>query len=132
MQLSAPKVGQKSRFSYAANGLDSLSLASLACRLNTTLNSTTGTTANKQKTPLVVITSNAFEAQRLLDQRWLMARDIFKNNILAVNVTLVAGYDDTNWRDLNWKGPGDSAKTGQKGDDSWLYEDQSQPAAKKK
>ena len=25
MQLSAPKVGQKSRFSYAANGLDSLS-----------------------------------------------------------------------------------------------------------
>ncbi len=60
MQLSAPKVGQKSRFSYAANGLDSLSLASLACRLKTT--------ESKQKTPLVMITSNAFEAQRLLEE----------------------------------------------------------------
>lgn len=60
MQLSAPKVGQKSRFSYAANGLDGLSLASLACRLNTT--------NSKLKTPLVVITSNAFEAQRLLEE----------------------------------------------------------------
>jgi transcription-repair coupling factor (superfamily II helicase) len=64
MQLSAPKVGQKSRFSYAANGLDSLSLASLACRLNTT----NGTTESKHKTPLVMITSNAFEAQRLLEE----------------------------------------------------------------
>ncbi len=64
MQLFTPKAGQKSRFSYAANGLDSLALASLACRLNTT----NSTTESKQKTPLVVITSNAFEAQRLLEE----------------------------------------------------------------
>ena len=64
MLLTVPNIGQKNRFSYAANGLDSLSLASLACRLNTT-NSTTQ--ANK-KTPLVIITSNAFEAQRLLEE----------------------------------------------------------------
>ncbi|WP_020168669.1 MULTISPECIES: transcription-repair coupling factor [Methylotenera] len=60
MQLTPPKVGQKSRFSYAANGLDSLSLASLACRLKTTLSA--------KKSPLVVITSNAFDAQRLLEE----------------------------------------------------------------
>ncbi len=60
MQLFTPKAGQKSRFSYAANGLDSLALASLACRLKTT--------ESKQKTPLVVITSSAFEAQRLLEE----------------------------------------------------------------
>ncbi|WP_047538413.1 transcription-repair coupling factor [Methylotenera versatilis] len=60
MQLTPPKSGQKSRFSYAANGLDSLSLASLACRLKTTLFA--------KKSPLVVITSNAFEAQRLLEE----------------------------------------------------------------
>jgi len=60
MQLTPPKAGQKSRFSYAANGLDSLSLASLACSLKTTLNA--------KKSPLVVITSNAFEAQRLLEE----------------------------------------------------------------
>jgi transcription-repair coupling factor (superfamily II helicase) len=60
MQLNPPKSGQKSRFSYAANGLDSLSLASLACRLKTTLSA--------KKSPLVVITSNAFEAQRLLEE----------------------------------------------------------------
>jgi transcription-repair coupling factor (superfamily II helicase) len=56
MQLSPPKLGQKNRFSYPANGLDSLSLALLACRLKTT------------KTPLVIITASAFEAQRLLDE----------------------------------------------------------------
>jgi transcription-repair coupling factor (superfamily II helicase) len=56
MQLSQPTLGQKSRFSYPANGLDSLSLALLACRLKTT------------KTPLVIITASAFEAQRLLDE----------------------------------------------------------------
>ncbi|MES2580176.1 MAG: transcription-repair coupling factor [Pseudomonadota bacterium] len=60
MQLTPPKPGQKSRFSYAANGLDSLSLASLACSLKTTLSA--------KKSPLVVITSNAFEAQRLLEE----------------------------------------------------------------
>ena len=56
MQLLPPAVGQSTRFSYAANGLDSLSLASLSCRLKTT------------KKPLVIITSSAFEAQRLLEE----------------------------------------------------------------
>ncbi len=56
MQLSPPSVGHSTRFSYAANGLDSLALASLSCRLKTT------------KSPLVIITSNAFEAQRLLEE----------------------------------------------------------------
>ena len=72
MQLTAPKVGQKSRFSYAANGLDSLSLASLACRLNTTISTTAGittsTTQTRKNTPLVIVTSSAFEAQRLLEE----------------------------------------------------------------
>ncbi len=56
MQLIAPATGKKSRFSYPANGLDSLSLATLSCSLKTT------------KSPLVVITSTAFEAQRLLEE----------------------------------------------------------------
>jgi transcription-repair coupling factor (superfamily II helicase) len=56
MQLSPPSIGRSTRFPYAANGLDSLSLATLACRLKTT------------KEPLVVITSNAFEAQRLIEE----------------------------------------------------------------
>jgi transcription-repair coupling factor (superfamily II helicase) len=60
MQLSTPTVGKKSRFSYPANGLDSLSLATLSCRLKTT--------PETKNTPLVVITSNAFEAQRLLEE----------------------------------------------------------------
>lgn len=64
MQLTPPAQGQKSRFSYAANGLDSLSLALLACRLKTT----NGTAIATQKSPLVIITSNAFEAQRLLEE----------------------------------------------------------------
>jgi transcription-repair coupling factor (superfamily II helicase) len=54
-------MGKKSRFSYSANGLDSLSLATLSCGLITT------------KTPLVVITSNAFEAQRLLEEIFYFA-----------------------------------------------------------
>ena len=56
MQVLAPILGHSTRFSYAANGLDSLSLATLSCRLKTT------------KQCLVVITSNAFEAQRLLEE----------------------------------------------------------------
>ncbi len=56
MQVLTPISGHQSRFSYAANGLDSLSLATLSCRLKTT------------KQCLVVITSNAFEAQRLLEE----------------------------------------------------------------
>ena len=75
MQLSAPKVGQKSRFSYAANGLDSLSLASLACRLKTT----TSTTQSTKNTPLVIVTSSAFEAQRLLEEIPYFAPDLLVN-----------------------------------------------------
>ena len=60
MQLTQPTSGQKSRFSYPANGLDSLSLASLACRLKTT--------AEIKQAPLVIITSNASDAQRLLEE----------------------------------------------------------------
>ncbi len=72
------------------------------------------------------------EAQHVLDQRWLMARNIFHNNILAVNVTLVAGFDDTNWAALDWKGPGNTARTAKPSDDdAWQYEDQSQTGAKK-
>ncbi len=76
MQLTPPKQGQKSRFSYAANGLDSLSLALLACRQNTTNSTTKSTTIATQKSPLVVITSNAFEAQRLLEEIPYFAPDL--------------------------------------------------------
>lgn len=68
MQLSPPKLGQKSRFSYPANGLDSLSLALLACRLKTT--------AEIRQAPLVIITASAFEAQRLLDEMPYFAPDL--------------------------------------------------------
>jgi len=64
MQLSIPFSGHPTRFSYAANGLDSLSLASLACSLKTT------------KTPLIIITSNAFEAQRLMEEIPYFAPDL--------------------------------------------------------
>jgi transcription-repair coupling factor (superfamily II helicase) len=64
MQLTPPIKGKKSRFSYPANGLDSLSLATLACRLKTT------------KTPLVIVTVSAFEAQRLLDEIPYFAVDL--------------------------------------------------------
>ncbi|MFV1921563.1 MAG: transcription-repair coupling factor [Methylotenera sp.] len=64
MQLISPSSGRSSRFSYAANGLDSLSLAKLACDLKTT------------KKPLVIITANAFEAQRLVEEIPFFAPDI--------------------------------------------------------
>ncbi len=63
MQLIPPSPGRSSRFSYAANGLDSLSLAKLACDLKTT------------KKPLVIITANAFEAQRLVEEIPFFAPD---------------------------------------------------------
>ena len=68
MQLSPPKPGKKSRFSHSANGLDSLSLALLACRLKTT--------ADNKRAPLVIITSSAFEAQRLLEEMPYFAPDL--------------------------------------------------------
>ena len=67
MQVLAPILGHSTRFSYAANGLDSISLATLSCRLKTT------------KQCLVVITSNAFEAQRLLEELPYFAPDITVN-----------------------------------------------------
>ena len=60
MQLLPPPVGHSRGFSYAANGLDSLSLATLSIGLKTT------STASKK--PLIIITSSAFEAQRLLEE----------------------------------------------------------------
>lgn len=69
MVLSQPSVGHPERFSYAANGLDSLALATLACRLKTT------------HAPLVIVTSNAFEAQRLLEEIPFFAPDL-KVNLL--------------------------------------------------
>ena len=69
MQVLTPTLGRQNRFSYAANGLDSLSLATLSCRLKTT------------KQCLVVITSNAFEAQRLLEEIPYFAPDL-KVNLL--------------------------------------------------
>ena len=64
MQFSLPDLSQFNRFPYAANGLDSLLLASLSCRLKTT------------KKPLLIVTSNAFEAQRLLEEIPFFAPDI--------------------------------------------------------
>ncbi|MEQ1598053.1 MAG: transcription-repair coupling factor [Methylotenera sp.] len=71
MQLIPPTKGKKSRFSYSANGLDSLSLATLSCGLFTTVET--------KAAPLVVITSNAFEAQRLLEEVPYFAPDLRVN-----------------------------------------------------
>jgi hypothetical protein len=70
-------------------------------------------------------------AARLLDQRWLLMRQMYHRDLLPVNVVLVAGYDATNWRPLGWVAPGEKAKsapiTKSSGpDDDWLHEDQSQ------
>lgn len=73
MSLTSPKIGHPVRFTYAANGLDSLSLALLACSLKTT--------AKDKKAPLVIVTSNAFEAQRLLEELPFFAPDL-KINLL--------------------------------------------------
>ncbi len=64
MQFSLPDLSQVSRFSYSANGLDSLLLASLSCRVKTT------------KKPLLIVTANAFEAQRLLEEIPFFAPEI--------------------------------------------------------
>ncbi|OZA06735.1 MAG: transcription-repair coupling factor, partial [Methylophilaceae bacterium 17-44-8] len=69
MVLSQPTVGHPVRFSYAANGLDSVALSALACRLKTT------------HAPLVIVTANAFEAQRLLEEIPFFAPDL-KVNLL--------------------------------------------------
>ena len=68
MHVLVPTLGHPTRFSYAANGLDSLSLATLSCSLKTT--------ENGKKAPLVIVTSNAFEAQRLLEELPYFAPDL--------------------------------------------------------
>ena len=68
MHVLVPTLGHSTRFTYAANGLDSLSLATLSCRLKTT--------ADIKKAPIVIITSNAFEAQRLLEELPYFAPDL--------------------------------------------------------
>ena len=68
MQLKSPTVGKSLHFSYASNGLDSLSLALLSCRQNTTADASKLLPESTKKVPLVIITSNAFEAQRLLEE----------------------------------------------------------------
>jgi transcription-repair coupling factor (superfamily II helicase) len=56
--LSIPKTGQVTRFALNTTGEDSLALANLAAELK----------EKKHHQPLVVITSNAFDAQRLLEE----------------------------------------------------------------
>ncbi len=77
MQVLTPTLGRQNRFSYATNGLDSLSLATLSCRLKTT------------KQCLVVITSNAFEAQRLLEEIPYFAPDLKAK----LNVSLLPDWE---------------------------------------
>ena len=85
MQLAPPTKGKKSRFSYPANGLDSLSLATLSCRLNTT----NSTTQEGKKVPLVIITASAFEAQRLLEEIPYLAPDL----TAKLNVSLLPDWE---------------------------------------
>ncbi|MGZ8251427.1 MAG: transcription-repair coupling factor [Methylophilaceae bacterium] len=61
-----PTRGLSERVTPQASGTDSLALAELALRLK----------ANKAKSPLVIITSNAFEAQRLLEEMPWFAPDL--------------------------------------------------------
>ncbi|MDO9389484.1 MAG: hypothetical protein Q7J18_08040, partial [Methylotenera sp.] len=56
--LPIPSLGLASRITLATSGEDALSLANLALKLK----------ANKPSQPLVIITANAFDAQRLLEE----------------------------------------------------------------
>ncbi|MDP1596742.1 MAG: transcription-repair coupling factor [Methylotenera sp.] len=56
--LPIPSLGIASRITLATSGEDALSLANLALKLK----------ANKPSQPLVIITANAFDAQRLLEE----------------------------------------------------------------
>ncbi|MDP8567278.1 transcription-repair coupling factor [Methylophilus aquaticus] len=67
MAVSLPVIGHPQRFSFQSQGIDSRALADLACALKTT------------HTPLVVLTANAFEAQRLLEEIPFFAKDITVN-----------------------------------------------------
>ena len=56
--LPIPKLGQSSRVELATNGEDGLALAELALNLK----------KKSPNTPLVILTANAFDAQRLLEE----------------------------------------------------------------
>jgi hypothetical protein len=64
----------------------------------------------------------------VMERRWQMMRAILRNQPLAVNVAVVAGYDAPLNSALGWKGPTESTKAGSfklKPGDDWLNEDQS-------
>ena len=60
MQLISPKLGHPNRVQVHSSGFDSLQLANLALNLHAQ--------KSPAKTPLVIITASAFEAQRLLEE----------------------------------------------------------------
>jgi len=64
--LQIPKPGQVTRFSINATGEDSLALAKLAAELK----------LNKPAHPLVIVSANAFDAQRLLEEIPYFAPDL--------------------------------------------------------
>ncbi|MBC7788260.1 MAG: transcription-repair coupling factor [Methylophilaceae bacterium] len=65
MQLKSPTLGHPSRVQVHSSGSDSLQLANLALNLQSQGLKTQKNAANN---PLVIITANAFEAQRLLEE----------------------------------------------------------------
>ena len=73
MQFLTSNTAHPSRFSYPSNGLDSLSLALLSCRLKTT--------PNNKLAPLLIVAASAFEAQRLLEEMPYFAPNL-KINLL--------------------------------------------------
>ena len=56
--LPIPKLGQSNRVELVSNGEDGLALAELAVNLK----------EKEQSMPLVILTANAFDAQRLLEE----------------------------------------------------------------
>ena len=65
--LPIPNQGQSSKFDLTTNGMDGLALAELASKLK------------GSKQPLVIITANAFDAQRLLEEIPYFAPDLCVN-----------------------------------------------------
>lgn len=65
--LPIPNQGQSTKFDLTTNGMDGLALAELANKLK----------SNKQ--PLVIVTANAFDAQRLLEEIPYFAPDLCVN-----------------------------------------------------
>ena len=67
MAVSLPVIGHPQRFTFQSQGIDSRALAELACGLKAS------------HKPLVILTANAFEAQRLLEEIPFFAKDITVN-----------------------------------------------------